>query len=71
MFERYKLVITHEMVLPDGTIEKIDDPLCAVYSVDRTFSKSPIFLNEMIDGFKYELLTMFVKESGGNDAEIH
>lgn len=63
MWERYKLILTHEMVFPDGSVQRIDEPYCAVYTVDRQLSKSPIFLNAMLDRFKDEILRMVEKET--------
>ena len=62
MWERYKLILLHEMVFPDGDAQRIEEPYCAVYTVDRKLSRSPIVLNAMLDGFKDEILKMVEKE---------
>lgn len=69
MWERYKLILTHEMVFPGGDVQRIEAPYCAVYTVDRQFGRSPIFLNDMLDRFKSEILRMVEKET--DNAEIH
>ena len=67
MWERYKLILTHEMVLPDGVVQRIEAPYCAIYTVDRQFSRNPIFLNDMLDRFKSEILRMVEKETEDAD----
>lgn len=58
MFERFRLVLIHEMVYPDGEVHQIGKPYCAVYSADRINGKSPILLNAMLDRFKDEIIAM-------------
>ena len=62
MFERYRLILTHEMVFPGGNVQRIGEPLCCTYSVDRDFSKRPIVLNTVLDGFKNEVLSKIAEE---------
>lgn len=63
MWERYKLILTHEMVFPNGDVQRIEKPYCAVYTAERQLSRSPIFLNAMLDRFKDEILRMVEKET--------
>ena len=63
MLERYKLILTHEMVFPGGDVQRIEEPYYAVYTVDRQLSRNPIVLNAVLDEFKNQILRMVEKET--------
>lgn len=59
-FERYTLILKHEMDYRNGDRVQIDPPYVLSMVVDRSginrCAGTPIFLNEMLDRFKYEIL---------------
>lgn len=69
MYEQYKLMLIHEMVLPDGIVQRLGEPICALYTVDRRLSGSPVPLNSVLDSFKDEVLKRFEKESEASNEE--
>ena len=60
IMEQYKLILTHEMIdSENGTHHQIEEPYVLTYVVERTRGGgNAIFLNYMMDRFKYELLKM-------------
>ena len=59
-FERYTLILKHEMDYRNGDRVQIDPPYVLSMVVDRLVAGNgfgtPFFLNEMLDRFKYEIL---------------
>ena len=62
-YERYKLVLYHDMVFGDA-VDRIDDPIAVEYIVDRTFGVGPIIVNEMCDRLKDFLLKKIASREG-------
>ena len=64
-FEKYTLILKHEMVDDNGDKTEIEPPYVLSMCFDRygiNYSGAPVFLNEMLDRFKHEILT---KETEG------
>lgn len=57
IFEKYTLILKHEMQISEEDTYAVEEPLVLVYAVDRSMGyNKPILLNYMLDRFKHEIL---------------
>ena len=60
-FEKYTLILKHEMVDGNGNCRDIEQPYVLSMCFDRYmfdgYPGAPVMLNEMLDRFKAEILT--------------
>lgn len=64
-FEKYTLILKHEMVDGNGDKTEIEPPYVLSMCFDRyrdNYPGAPVIINEMLDRFKHEILT---KETEG------
>ena len=64
MLEQYTLILRHEAVYGEDRVQ-LDPPLILKAVYDRKLGGSPVFLNDMLDRFKGELIRRECEWKGG------
>lgn len=59
-YERYRLVLYHEMIINDETIS-LSEPIVAECFVDKRYGAVPVVINEMIERLKDYMLKCLTK----------
>lgn len=64
-YEKYTLILRHDMVSNDGRKISLDEPLVLDYCVERFNKPSmPILINTMMDTFRNKLIKRLENDNG-------
>lgn len=61
-YERYRLVLYHEMIIDDKNIS-LDEPIVTEYVVNKSYGTISIVINEMFERLKNYMLKCLTKEN--------
>ena len=63
-FERYRLILTHEYIDEKGVAHKLEDTICADYSImsDRINPPPAVIINEILERLRRFVLDRMGKE---------